>query len=248
MPLLETIRAAELDGLRRWFPSGARVLDLGGGSGWQASILASWGCQVRSIDLADGHPWSQRYFVVEPYDGAHIPFPDASFDVVFSSNVLILVPVDRLPALIAETRRVLAPGGLALHVLPSTAWRLWTNVTYYPYVAKRLVGGRHLVPGAVEAPDRAATVEKHGLAHLVKRAVLPPPLGAYPNALAELYYFSRARWLPFFRRHGFEVVSADAGGIFYTGIGLLPSLPLAARQRLARLLGSACTNLVLRRA
>src|SRR5262249_40433913 len=129
MALLEDVRAAELDGLRRWFPPGARVLELGGGSGFQARPLASWGCAVRSIDLAGGRPWAERYFDVEPYDGVHIPAADGAFDVVFSSNVLLAVPVDRLPALVAETRRVLAPGGVAVHVLPSTAWRVWTNVT-----------------------------------------------------------------------------------------------------------------------
>jgi SAM-dependent methyltransferase len=246
MALLERVRAAELDDLRRWFPPGARVLELGGGSGYQARRLASWGCAVRSIDLADGREWSERYFDVEPYDGEHIPFADTAFDVVFSSNVLLAVPVDRLPALLAETRRVLATGGLAVHALPSATWRLWTNVGYYPYVVKRLVGGRHAVPGAVEAPTRAATLERHGVGHLIKRAVLPPPLGAYPNALAEIYYFSRARWVPFFRRHGFDVVAAAGNGIFYTGVGLAPSLSIDARRRLARVLGSSATNLVLR--
>jgi SAM-dependent methyltransferase len=246
MPLLDRVREAELEDLRRWVPPGARVLEIGGGSGYQARILASWGCVVRSIDLAGGRDWTERYFEVEPYDGTHIPFPDAAFDVVFSSNVLHEVPVGRLPALIAETRRVLAPSGVAIHALASATWRVWTNVCYYPYVVKRLAGATHAVPGALEAPSRTATVQRHGVGHLVKRAVLPPPLGAYPNAWAEIYYFSRARWIRFFRGLGFEVVTADGNGIFYTGIGLVPSLSIDARRRLARVLGSSGTNLVFR--
>jgi hypothetical protein len=131
-------------------------------------------------------------------------------------------------------------------VLPSSAWRLWTNLAYYPTVAKRLLGRSHKGPGAVDAPYRATVLKKHSLGYLVRRVLAPPPQGPYPNALAEIWYFSRARWLPFFRKHGFEVEAAEAGGIFYTGMGLLPELPLAARQRLARVLGSAGLILVLR--
>ncbi len=49
---LERIRRAELDSVRRWFRPGARVLELGGGSGFQAAIVASWGCDIVSVDVA----------------------------------------------------------------------------------------------------------------------------------------------------------------------------------------------------
>lgn len=50
------------------------------------------------------------------YDGARLPFPDASFDVVMSVQVLEHTP--RPEALVAEMARVLAPDGLLILSAP----------------------------------------------------------------------------------------------------------------------------------
>ena len=119
--LLEKLRRAEIESVREWFRPGTRVLEIGGGSGWQASLIASWGCEVVSIDVADRPAPPVQYFPVQTYDGEHIPFPDDSFDLVVSSNVL--EHVRALVPLLAETRRVLRPGGQAVHILPSSSRR-----------------------------------------------------------------------------------------------------------------------------
>ena len=80
---LENIRQAELERLQELFPAGTRVLEIGGGSGFQAGILASWGCIVSSVDLdQEQNPalryFSRQYFPVQPYDGKTFPFPDGS--------------------------------------------------------------------------------------------------------------------------------------------------------------------------
>ena len=49
--LLEKLRGAELEVIKRWFRPGMKVLEIGGGSGFQASVVASWGYQLMSIDL-----------------------------------------------------------------------------------------------------------------------------------------------------------------------------------------------------
>ena len=48
--------------------------------------------------------------------GEHLPFPDASFDVVLISLVLHQLPSDPLHGTMAQIRRVLAPGGRLLAV------------------------------------------------------------------------------------------------------------------------------------
>ncbi|MCB0143385.1 MAG: class I SAM-dependent methyltransferase, partial [Caldilineaceae bacterium] len=45
-------------------------------------------------------------------DFLHLDFPDASFDAVFALNCLLHVPKADLPAVLAEIRRLLRPGGL----------------------------------------------------------------------------------------------------------------------------------------
>ena len=54
------------------------------------------------------------------YDGDHLPFADASFDIVESMDV-IEHTTDPL-AYLAELRRVLAPGGVILLVTPNRLW------------------------------------------------------------------------------------------------------------------------------
>jgi predicted SAM-dependent methyltransferase len=53
------------------------------------------------------------------FDLTNIPYPDASFDVVYCSHVLEHVPDDRRA--LREFRRILAPGGYAVLLVPITA-------------------------------------------------------------------------------------------------------------------------------
>jgi 2-polyprenyl-3-methyl-5-hydroxy-6-metoxy-1,4-benzoquinol methylase len=119
---LERLRLAEAASVRGWLRPGMRVLELGGGDGFQASVLAVWGCRVVSVDLPDRPRRDPPYFSVLDYDGQHLPFALGTFDAVFSSNVL--EHIESLPWVLAETRRVLRPNGLAVHLVPSTACRL----------------------------------------------------------------------------------------------------------------------------
>src|SRR3954451_15708430 len=117
---VETIRAAEIDALRQWFPAGARVLEIGGARGDQARAIASWGAAVESIDVAGRDVGGLLVFPVRDYDGFHIPFADHVYYVIFSSNVLEHVP--HIHDLLMEMRRVLRLGGVAIHVMPSPTW------------------------------------------------------------------------------------------------------------------------------
>src|SRR5947209_11348418 len=114
----------ELETILPLFPSGARILEIGGGTGSQALELSRRGFKVTAIDLASSAYAAHRVFPIIDYDGATIPLPEASVDVVFSSNVLEHVP--DLARMHAEIRRVLAPHGKCIHVLPTHVWRFWT--------------------------------------------------------------------------------------------------------------------------
>jgi ubiquinone/menaquinone biosynthesis C-methylase UbiE len=98
---------AELEKIASLFPAGARVLEIGAGTGKQALELQRRSFEVSAIELADSNYAANRVFPIKDYDGRSIPLPDASVDVVFSSNVLEHVP--DLSRMHAEIRRVLAP-------------------------------------------------------------------------------------------------------------------------------------------
>jgi len=101
--------------------SGKRVLDIGCGIGGLDQVLVSLGAaHVTAVDVAAplialarrriaGTVDTDRiaFQVVEPE--APLPFPDASFDVVFTKDAWLHV-VDK-PALLRDVHRMLKPGG-----------------------------------------------------------------------------------------------------------------------------------------
>lgn len=100
--------------------AGGRALDIGCGAGFISEELAAAGFAVTGIDpsqvaieAARSHAGKQG-LPVEYMVGAgeELPFADAAFDVVFCCDVL--EHVRDLDRVIAETARVLRPGGLYL--------------------------------------------------------------------------------------------------------------------------------------
>jgi len=237
---LEALRQAEFDTVRAYFRPGMRVLEIGGGSGYQARLITSLGCDVSSIDLADRSAPAGRFHPVQSYDGRNIPAAPESFDLIFSSNVL--EHVTDLSALLSDMRRVLRPGGHAIHILPSTSWRLFTTLAFPLYAFKRLVGLQTGLPYADPSPRVCgASPGSEGVANFFGAIGAPlRPHGAFANALVELWTYRRRWWIRTFRRHAFEIISIVPTRLFYSGYGILPSLPLTARRILSRLLGSAC--------
>ncbi len=240
---LRTLRLAEIEAVAQSLPPRCRVLEIGAGTGEQAAQLARRGFDVAAIDLITSKYRARRAFNIADYDGINLPFPDQSFDAVFSSNVL--EHVTELDRLEQEIRRVLRPGGKCIHLLPTPAWRLWSAATVFvaagqaglclPLVAFGLVDseGHTYAERVLRAAKRFA-----GLAY---ECIAQSQHGERGNRITEYYYFSRAWWTSHFESSGFRIVEARPAGLFYTGfMALGPLLPIAARRRLAPWLGSAC--------
>ena len=243
--LLTRVRRHELESVQSLFAPGATVLEIGGGNGFQASIIAGWGCTVHSFDLAGRPSAARAYHAVSDYDGVHVPLPDDSIDVAFSSNVL--EHVRELPALLAETRRVLKPGGIGVHILPTPTWRFWSIVAHYPFLVFTAL---HMRTGFVDWSDkqaRQARTSERGVAYLIKRIMWPGPHGEFSNAVVELSAFRAAYWTQALESAGFAVERVTPTGIYYSGYGLFPDLATQTRRRMARLLGSSTQTIVVRK-
>ena len=103
----------------RPFARGKRVLEIGFGDGFGLTYLGETAREAVGIDLAAGNiPRAQakyprpnlRFLHME---GTKLGFPDASFDVIGSFQVIEHIPEPQLPNYLTEIRRVLTPDGIA---------------------------------------------------------------------------------------------------------------------------------------
>jgi SAM-dependent methyltransferase len=118
--LLKARKIAELVGRVRPL-EGARVLDIGTGSGVIASALAELAGPdgaVSAVDVNDQRRVFEGY-EFRRIEGTELPFEDGAFDVVLSNHVIEHVG-DRADQLrhLREVRRVLAGGGVCYLAVP----------------------------------------------------------------------------------------------------------------------------------
>jgi 2-polyprenyl-6-hydroxyphenyl methylase/3-demethylubiquinone-9 3-methyltransferase len=102
-------------------PARKQVLDVGCGGGLMAEEVARLGCRVTgvdpsapSVDTARAHAAAEGLDIdyrVAP--GESLPFPDASFDLVYCFDVL--EHVNDLDRVIGESARVVKPGGIYIY-------------------------------------------------------------------------------------------------------------------------------------
>jgi ubiquinone/menaquinone biosynthesis C-methylase UbiE len=125
--------------------AGADVLEIGCGSGVHARLLAQAGARLSAVDLTPtAVAMTKRRLelagleaTVLEADAESLPFPDDSFDVVWSWGVIHhSADTDRV---ITEIARVLRPGGrLALMVYHRSSITFWIN---YVLIRGVLQGG-----------------------------------------------------------------------------------------------------------
>jgi SAM-dependent methyltransferase len=245
---LDAIRVAELRLLMRRYESlfsGADILEIGTGTGAQLRELSKVAASSVGVDLrsSDYHPSCNNFTY---YDGVNLPFADQSFDVIYSSNTMEHV-VDE-PALHAELKRVMKPGAVAIHIVPSCAWRLWTTAVSYlmlPTVVLAFLR-RSSEPSSSHGDSLPASPPRNMKARVFDLICLARH-GERGNRFTEWWHFRARSWRRRFGALGWTVERVEGVGLFYTGYLFADSLmSMKRRERLSSILGSACHIVVLR--
>lgn len=123
----ERIRQLEWDAIKKYIPIGATFLDVGCGAGYSLMKASTeFNCTAHGIDPEPGAHgvgrftnglWKDRPIIKG--EAEYLPFPDDSFDVVYSSHVLEHVTCEEKALL--EMKRVLKPGGVLIIGMPTAA-------------------------------------------------------------------------------------------------------------------------------
>jgi len=120
------------------------VLDVGCGSGANSAALAAKGHRLRGVDLSEAgiEKYRQRGFDGRVCDiESGLDYPDATFDVVFCSEVIEHMTSPEILA--GEMSRVLKPGGLLVLSTPNSAFWLYRLLGVFGYTVSELQHPKH---------------------------------------------------------------------------------------------------------
>ena len=250
LAFLDTVRAYELDLARSYLPASAendvpcRLLEVGAGTGAQAKRLSELGYKVSALDVRGGSYNKVRCFDIVEYDGINLPFPNRSYDVVFSSHVL--EHVVHLDEVLKEMYRVLADDGICIHLVPTPSCRTWSLAAHYIWLIRRVVQ-RLLI-------FRSATADVKDTPRMPTSVaawfwtLFPARHGERGNTVTEIYYYSRHFWQDKFKKCNFRIVHMSSNDLFYTMANAMGSaVSMKKRRFMARIFGSACHIYVLKK-
>jgi 2-polyprenyl-3-methyl-5-hydroxy-6-metoxy-1,4-benzoquinol methylase len=241
----EKLRITELQDtvakFRHYQSEGCRVLEIGAGTGWQSRALSEMGYKVEAIDLPITDKKSNharaRVWEIKDYDGCVIPFGDKSFDIVYSSNVL--EHVEQLESLTQEILRVLAKGGVAIHLIPNPTWRIISLISYYPAQlidVARFISRKFSSISNTQNEFSVTENKTNRSTSFWKRArlrLIPPTHGSVGTPISEIRRYSKRSWDDFFIQSGWEIIAYSNNGIWATGDYLLGNLlSIGMRRRI----------------
>lgn len=159
----ELIRELEWNQIKSQIPVNSNFLDIGCGAGYSLiKAKNDLDCIVQGVDPSPGEHgvgrftedlWKERP-IIHGF-AEQLPFPDDSFDVVYSSHVLEHVVSEEKS--LQEMKRVLKPGGVLIIGMPTaamswvallSAWIFTTHISIYHFF--RSIGKKEMVSRLIQ--------------------------------------------------------------------------------------------------
>jgi SAM-dependent methyltransferase len=212
-----------------------RVLELGAGDGVQTAGLRELFEEVVPTDPA---PFGDVDGMIVA-DAVNLPFEDDSFDLIFSSNVL--EHVENIDDAFAEMKRVLTPGGIMIHSMPTGTWKI------IQLIGRPLASGikifRRLTPGVSAHSGRvklgasfdadSAGESKRSMFVRIVGLVIPTVHGVSGNHFSEFARFRPVWWKRRFEDAGFDCYRSSPL-FFHSPYDLVPYRFLGIRDLVGR--------------
>lgn len=231
------------------FRKNSKLLEIGSGTGYQLDLLKEKIDLCLGLDIENGTYDPQSLKEIIKYDGINIPFENDTFDYVFSSNTL--EHITDLNVVEKEIQRVMKEDGTAIHILPTSTWRLYTILTHPIYIIKfiflyfssnKISQKKYLPPKGTNAVKDEWT-----LINNLYNFLIPKRHGEKGNLLTEFYFFSEFYWKRHFLASNWKVVGVFPSNIAYSGNQVFSFLPITVRTFAAALIGSSTKIYILRK-
>ncbi len=153
-------------------PKGVRLLDIGCGGGFLAEAFAAEGADVHGLDLSPSAVRTAREHAagqglclpVVSGRAEALPFASGAFDAVLLADVL--EHLDDFPRALAESSRVLKPGGLLLYetanrTMLSRVGAIWVT----EYILKKIPAHSHEWRMFIRPAELIEALDSCGLRH-----------------------------------------------------------------------------------
>lgn len=233
------VRHKELEPALEFFPKekNIKILEIGGGNGYQAKKISEMGYDIISIDISPKNP---QYYPVQKVDSPNIPFPSESFDLIFTSHVL--PHLENLEGTLKEIRRLAKKNCFIIHIFPTPTWTLVTNFLHYLFIPKYLLQSvNKRLKQSLKTEKRNDKEMKAVLKETNKvkiKQLFFHPLGNNPSFVHEFYYFSKFYWRNIFTISGFKIISVKRGPDFTSGYGIFKMKFLKTRKIIGKCFSS----------
>lgn len=224
------VRDIELKPALEFFPKNKniKILEVGGGNGYQAQKISEMGYSINSIDVFPREP---LYFQVEKIDVTKLPYPDKSYDLILTS--LVLQHIENIDDAFNQMNRVLKDDGIMIHILPTYWWSIFTNFWHYCYIPKYLIQSisKRYKPNLINNVDNSSSniVSMEKIDSKIKNLFLHP-LGYNPSFVHEIFIFRKNNWKKLLQQHSLQIIAIKNCPISSTGYAVLKNKLLKARK------------------